>query len=196
MLDDGMHMDGDAGDGVYGVRLDRFEHNTQVRFRIQAAEGERTAVSPRLQDATAPLPEEVWGYYVNDLRPDTELPLYHILLYDENGAPINASDFRVVNEHLECLSQVLKPGSFVFRGELYPDVGVRWRGNAMCGVDKRNFKSRLSRKVLAFDDGKIFIYKGKKSEQLMDAVAKQRPTAIILNRVTFDEAWDLSLRAA
>lgn len=56
-------------------------------------------------------------------------------------------------------------------------------------VDKRNFKSQLSRKVLAFDDGKIFAYKGKKSEQLMDAVAKKLPFAIILNRIDFEEAW-------
>ncbi len=63
-------------------------------------------------------------------------------------------------------------------------------------VDQRNFKSSLSRKVLAYKDGKVYTYKGKKSEALMDAVAKQSPDLTILNRVTFDEAWVLYNKAA
>ncbi len=63
-------------------------------------------------------------------------------------------------------------------------------------VDRKKFKSQLSRKVLAFDDGKIFVYKGKKSEQLMDAVAKKLPNAIILNLIDFEKAWMYMKNAA
>jgi hypothetical protein len=145
MLDDGLHRDGGAGDGVYGAELPRFLHDTQVRFRVRAMEGERAAISPRLQDEAAPLGHEVWGFYVNDLQPGSELPIFHILLHDERGGRIDPNDIALVNRHLECASQILKPGSLAFQGELYPDVGVRWRGNAMCGVLKRNFKVKMNR---------------------------------------------------
>jgi hypothetical protein len=149
MLDDGLHRDGLAGDGIYGAELAPFPHDTAVRFRVEARGRDGVTTSPRLQDVSAPLPEEVWGYYVNDNRPDTGsgMPLYHILLHDEDGRPVDGTDFNAVNRHLSC-SQ-LTPGSFVFEGELYPDVGIRWRGNTMCVVDKRNFKIR-------FNQGRLF----------------------------------------
>lgn len=63
-------------------------------------------------------------------------------------------------------------------------------------VDQRNMKSRLSRTIMTFEEGKVYSYKGKKSDERMDALAAKKPEAIILNRLTFSEAWDLTKNAA
>lgn len=63
-------------------------------------------------------------------------------------------------------------------------------------VDQRNVKSRLSRTIMTLEDGKTYSYKGKKTEERMDALAKQKPTAIILNRLAFSAAWELLQQAA
>lgn len=63
-------------------------------------------------------------------------------------------------------------------------------------ADQKRFRSQLSRTVLTFEDGKVFTWKGKKSEELMNAVAAKKPNAIVLNRLTFAEAWDLAKQAA
>ena len=138
MTDDGLSGDGDAGDGVYGVRLPPFAHDTQVRFRIFATQDGVTAESPVPQEAGAPRADEVWGFYVNDLQSQSDLPTYHILLDGVDG-----SRYATVNAALSC--DAYSPSSFAFRGELYPDVGVRFRGNTMCYVEKRNFKIRFRR---------------------------------------------------
>ncbi len=58
-------------------------------------------------------------------------------------------------------------------------------------VDQRNMKSRLSRTVMTFEGGEVYTWKGKKDEARMDRIATQKPEAIILNRLPFDEAWEL-----
>ena len=142
MLDDGMNGDGLAGDGVYGVVLPPRPHNTQVRFRVEARAAGQTMVSPRPYQPALPATREVWGYYVNDLSGEPGFPLYHLLLDGVDG-----SDKDAVNDTLRCT--LMSPASFAYRGELYPDLQVRFRGNTMCAVDKRNFKVR-------FNDGRFF----------------------------------------
>lgn len=63
-------------------------------------------------------------------------------------------------------------------------------------VDRRNMKSRLSRTVMTFENGKVYSWKGKKTEDRMNAVAAKKPEAIILNRLAFDEAWSIIKKAA
>ncbi|MEE8608980.1 MAG: hypothetical protein V3S55_15355 [Nitrospiraceae bacterium] len=63
-------------------------------------------------------------------------------------------------------------------------------------VEQRNMKSRLSRTVMTFEDGKVYTWKGKKTEERMNAVAAKKPDAIILNRLAFAEAWTLIQDAA
>ncbi len=58
-------------------------------------------------------------------------------------------------------------------------------------VDERNLRSRLSRTVFTLEDGKIFTYKGKKTDASMDNLQTKKPEAIILNRLPFNEASDL-----
>lgn len=63
-------------------------------------------------------------------------------------------------------------------------------------VDQRNLKSRLSRTIITIEDGKCYTYKGKKTDERMNTLARTKPEAVILNRLTFSEAWELSKQVA
>jgi hypothetical protein len=138
LLDDGAHGDRLPGDGVFGGTLPMFPHNHQVRFRILVEEGGVVRhISPRPIDDSNVLEHEVRGYYVNDNQPDSILPVQHILI---DGVP---GEFRRVGAELSCTT--LSRASMAFEGELYPDIGLRFRGNTACLVNKRNFKLRFNR---------------------------------------------------
>lgn len=139
LLDDGLHRDSRAGDGVYGGEIPPFSHNTQVRFRMVAVDSAgRRGEFPRLFNPDLPRRRELWGYYINDLQPASGLPIYHLLLDGVNG-----NDWQQVNNRLNC--QDLRSASFAFKGDLYPDVRARFRGNTACVVKKRNFKVVFNR---------------------------------------------------
>lgn len=138
MVDDGRHRDGAAGDGVFGAFLPPFAHNTQVRFRVQAMAGKAKVTSPSLLDPATPRSDEVWGFYVNDLDGESELPVFHVLIDGIDGA-----DWLALNSLLRCSG--FTQASFAFEGELFPDVQVRFRGHTMCDVTKRNLKLRFRR---------------------------------------------------
>ncbi|MBI4600636.1 MAG: lamin tail domain-containing protein [Planctomycetes bacterium] len=144
MLDDGLHGDHEAGDGVFGVQLPPFPHDTQVRFRIRAAAGGVLAEHPRPLNPGVPFPHETDGYYVDALQPETDLPVRHLLLEGIQG-----NDPITVNEYLGDECNITRPASFVADGDLYPDVKVRFRGNTACRVYKRNFK-------VTFNRGRLF----------------------------------------
>src|SRR6185369_3751429 len=140
MLDDGLHRDGRAGDGAFGAEIPAFDgetevlaHNTRVHLRIQARLGEEVADYPRPLLPGRPAPEEGVGFYVNDLQ-ESALSTYHLLF--EPG--MTGANPNTLNNYLNC--QTLRKGDFAFQGELYPEVGVRWRGNTACYIYKRNFK--------------------------------------------------------
>ncbi len=138
LVDDGNHLDRDPGDGIFGVELPAFAGDTQLRYRFELTSTSGTREYPEPLTPGAALGEEHLGYYVSDAENPTDLPTFHILLPGVDG-----TDFRAVNAHLLC--DFLQPASFAFEGDLYPDVGVRWRGNTACGIDKRNFKIRFSK---------------------------------------------------
>ncbi len=134
MLDDGMNQDGEAGDGIYGAELPPQDDETRVFYRIVASKGDLTEVFPRAMLPSDPRPEEFRGYLVFDTQPDIEFPIYHLLLDKD----VDGSSFRSVNSALNC--STLTPTGFVYEGEIYPNVGLRFRGNTACWIDKRNFK--------------------------------------------------------
>jgi hypothetical protein len=138
MEDDGLHRDGFTGDGVYGVELPSFPHDTQVIYRIFAESSSGRSASPLAIRPGFFGPEEAWGFYVNDNQPESVLPVYHVLY--PGADPANPTS---LNQLLNCT--VLKKGSFAFRGELYPLVDYRFRGNTACFIKKRNLKLRFNR---------------------------------------------------
>ena len=140
MFDDGQHGDGFALDGVYGVEIPTpFAHNSEVYYRVvaRAADGSFGA-GPRSNNGSRMNKRELHGFYVNNEQPDTTLPVYHILV-----PGVNPTNPRAINSVLNCDS--LRPGSFVYRGDIYPEVGMRFRGNTACFLDKRNLKFRFNR---------------------------------------------------
>ena len=144
MADDGLHRDGAPGDGIFGVQIPPFPHDAKVRYRIVATRGAVAAGYPRSIEPGTWLLKELAGYYVNDNQPDAQLPVYHILL-DNLSSP----DFLPLNEYLNCTVPV--PGHFAFKGELWSDVGVRFRGHTACAelFRKKNLK-------VVFNRGKLF----------------------------------------
>jgi hypothetical protein len=141
MVDYGSQRDTFEGDGVYGAELPDAAHNSEVLFRISATSEAGRAEYPVPIDPGVPAPHETWGYYVNDNQVESALPVYHVLL-----PGVDPTDPIAINRSLNCT--VLTPASFAFRGELYPLVGLRFRGNTMCIVDKRNLKIHFRREHL------------------------------------------------
>ena len=76
-------------------------------------------------------------------------------------------------------------------GSLKENLEMLCHGLVWEHVDQRNMKSRLSRTVMALVDGKVYTYKGKKTEGLMDGILVNNPKAVILNRLPFAEAWKI-----
>lgn len=94
-------------------------------------------------------------------------------------------------------------------GETYPQIKLGWKdegdkdaymneslemlchGIAWEHLEKRNFKSRLSRTVFMTDKNKIVQFKGRKTDQLVQAVKQKYPDEIVLNCLTFEEAWSI-----
>ncbi len=144
MLDDGNHGDHLPNDGVYGIAIAPFPHDTQVRFHITAMAEGLSGEYPIPLNYGGRQPQEAAGYYVEDLQPRSVLPVYHLLM-DSIGGKNGISD---VNAALRNCDITL-PATFAYKGDLYPDIEVRFRGNTACYVLKRNFK-------LSFNKGRSF----------------------------------------
>jgi CotH protein/lamin tail-like protein/thrombospondin type 3 repeat protein len=133
MLDDGLSNDGAAGDGTYGVEVPPQPHNTAVTFRIEAISDHGNRMSPSPTDT-----QQRHGYYVNDNQPDSPLPIYTLLLNTANPTSYIAG--------LSCTTYV--ECSFASGGDLYYKVGIRRRGQSVCGdpaVVKKYLKLRFNR---------------------------------------------------
>ena len=124
MTDTGANGDGVAGDGIYGVTLPAFAHNTIVRYRIIASTAVSETRFPPGGDPSVDL-----AYYVNNDQPASPLPVYHILINNLNS--------------LGCTT--FQPATFVHGGEVYLNVGARNRGQTACGQTKNNLKLRFNK---------------------------------------------------
>jgi hypothetical protein len=130
MLDDGLSNDGAAGDGVYGGEVPPQPHDTPVPFVIQALSAGGSRISPSASDTST-----AHGYYVNDNQPGSPLPIYTLI--------VPGADPRAFASGLNC--SVYVECSFAYRGDLYYKVGIRARGQSVCGTFKRFLKVRFLR---------------------------------------------------
>ncbi len=130
MRDDGLTGDGASGDGVYGVTIPGQVHNTVVTFKIEASSAQGSRASPLRSD-----PGELHGYYVNDNQPDSNIPVYTLLLPTTNP--------RQWVSGLAC--GTYQDSSFAYRGDLYYSTGIRARGASVCGSYKRFLKLAFNR---------------------------------------------------
>jgi hypothetical protein len=130
LRDDGASNDGAAGDGTYGIRLPPQPHGTAVTFRILARSSSAERLFPSRSD-----PKPVYGFYVNDNQPDSDLPVYHLILPSANPRQFVSS--------LDCNNY--RPCSFAYRGDLHHEIGIRARGQSVCGATKRFLKLKFHR---------------------------------------------------
>ena len=134
MLDDGKSGDGSAGDGFLGAPIPPQPHNTVVRFRVVVQDDAGA-------ETTSPLPSDPTGshaFYVNDFVPETDLPVYTLLVEHASGA--NPQDLAA---DLNC--DGYRDASFAYRGDVYYGLGLRARGESVCGSRKRYLKVRFNR---------------------------------------------------
>ncbi len=130
MLDDGLSNDGAAGDGIYGTEVPPQPHNTAVTFSIEATGPNGSRISPSASDT-----EVLHGFYVNNYRPASNLPIYTLIL--PSGNP------RAFIQGLNCSTFV--EISFAYQGDLYYKIGIRERGASVCGSTKPFLKLRFHR---------------------------------------------------
>jgi hypothetical protein len=131
MADDGLHGDGSPDDGRFGVTLPTFPHNTAVTYRISAEDASGTRTIPATGD-----PAGFLGFYVNDDRPESPLPIFHLLLDHRSATPpltllrgLNCATWRAM--------------AFASEGDLYPNSAMRQRGQSVCGSQKPYLKVRF-----------------------------------------------------
>ncbi len=123
LADDGLAGDGEAGDGIWGVELPPQPHASQVTYRIVAGSEERTTTRTFPPDSATVRSR---AYYVNDEQPDTDLPVYTVLFRPESGA-----NPKTLIANLNCTNY--QPCNFAYKGDLRLGVGIRRRGQSVCG---------------------------------------------------------------
>jgi hypothetical protein len=134
MFDDGQHGDVLPGDRAYGGVIPAQPHNTIITFQVRAEDSAGAAtLSPPETDPTG-----VHAFYVNDLQPDSPLPVYTLLVNHTA-----ATQPRSILAGINCTTY--RTASFAFRGEVFYNVGLRQRGQSVCGSTKPFLKVRFQR---------------------------------------------------
>lgn len=144
MADAGGPVDLWPVDRVYAAQLPPLPHNSLVTFRIVAEDaGGAQRTFPAETD-----PAGSYGYYVNDLQPESPLPVYHVLLDPKSTLPP-----RTILGALDC--SVYRQGAFAYKGDLYPLAGIRQRGQSVCRSTKPFLKVNFPRGRLFKGQDKI-----------------------------------------
>ncbi len=133
MFDDGAHGDGVASDGVYGSAIGTFPTGSIVHYYVTAEDDHSPAQTGRFPFIGNPTTS--LGFYIepagvnpsfiarsNTGLTSTRQPVYHLLV-DEGS-----------------LSTSYIRGTFIFNGEVFEDVRVRYRGQSSLGTPKKHLK--------------------------------------------------------
>ena len=129
MLDDGLHGDGAAHDGVYGaiIPADAYAPGQMVRYFVTATDSaNRTTRLPLFRD-----PTNEAEYYGTVIQPDytgSPLPVVHWFVQDYNAA----------NRDIGTRA------SLYYAGEFYDNVFVRQRGDYTRQFKKKSYKFDLT----------------------------------------------------
>ncbi|MDY6877179.1 MAG: CotH kinase family protein [Chloroflexota bacterium] len=125
MADDGSGGDEVAGDDLYTVVIPAHADGLYVEFYITATDDEgagRTVPesAPGITSAETGLPVTIsYLYQVEDAPPSGDLPIYRLIMTQENWAELTTRDL---------FSNVLLDATFTYEGEVFYNVGVRYRG--------------------------------------------------------------------
>ena len=94
MYDDGLHGDGQAGDGVYATTLPAglAAAGQMIRYRVTAGGNATNAArAPRFQDALNS--QQYFGTVVDDPSIQSNLPVFHLFLQDPAGADVQPGTY-------------------------------------------------------------------------------------------------------
>ncbi|MCX8035651.1 MAG: lamin tail domain-containing protein [Candidatus Sumerlaeia bacterium] len=131
MLDDGLHGDGAAGDGVYGTTLPPQPQGRILEFYMRAFDDtlQARAIPPSAPAANFLL--QVDGQAVM-----TTSPVYRIIM--------KAADHATLHDPVNRLSNVLRNATFICGDEIYYTVGVRLRGKGSRSAARKSYRVQFT----------------------------------------------------
>jgi hypothetical protein len=134
MVDDGSGGDAAAGDGTYTGLVPGQADGRYVEFYVAATDDEGAGRvvpdgAPGAASGETGLPTTIsYLYQVEDTPPASTLPLYRLIVTQENQTELTTRDL---------FSNFLLDATFVYSSEVFYNVGVRYRGEST-----RNFVPR------------------------------------------------------
>lgn len=126
LRDDGMSGDGIALDGIYGTSILPQPNGTIVEFAIEAS-------APEAERGWFPLGglQQSAIYLVDDSIYEPPFPLYRIVM---RKADENTLRSRSASSNVEL------PASFIYRDEIWYNVGLRFRGKGSRGREPKSYR--------------------------------------------------------
>ena len=140
MLDDGLHGDGAAGDGVYGATIPASASTTgqMVRWFFRATDV-RGNVSRFPLFANAADSAEYLGAVVNPGYVTSQLPVFHIF------APETVLDSTPPTSQVGADGETGGRVAIFYDGEFYDNVLMELRGNTSAGQQKKSHRLEFNR---------------------------------------------------
>jgi len=141
MVDDGSGTDPIAGDLSYTAAIPAHTNGSYVEFYVTATDDQgvkRTVPdgAPRtISDETGGAITISYIYQVEDTSPDSALPIYRLIMTQENWTELITRDL---------FSNVLLDATFVYSQEVFYNVGVRYRGESTRDVWPRPYRIKFS----------------------------------------------------
>ena len=140
IFDDGLHGDGNAGDGVYGARLPAQPNNTVVEFYVKATDAQNNS-------RTWPGPTDVTGvqganalYQVDDTAYSGTQPLFKLIMTDAERQEL----VTIGNITPDDQSNAAMNGTFISSDGVGQDlrylVGIRNRGGGSRNANINNYR--------------------------------------------------------
>jgi hypothetical protein len=128
MLDDGLHGDGAAGDGIYGATISNTisSPGQMVRYYVTATDSQNNL----MRQPPFPNPQfsaQYYGTVVQDPALTNPLPVLHLFITDVN---LNAANNDSVGRYLCSIS---------FLGDFYDNVGINRHGQSSAGFPKKSY---------------------------------------------------------
>jgi hypothetical protein len=139
MLDDGVHGDGDAGDGIYGAAIPASASTTgqMVRYYIRAQDS--MGYTSRLPVFTDPAATaEYFGTVVNPNYVTSALPVVHLF------APASVLQPGPTTSQIGADSDAGGRVAVFYDGEFYDNVFMFLRGNSTAGYNKKSHRLRFN----------------------------------------------------
>jgi len=120
-----------VGSKLYIARVGPFPAKSVVRYRITARDAAGGAAVFPLEGN----PTRSRGFYVQDPSIQTAVEVYQIFMSDAALNELRSDPF----------SDVYRPATFIHGGEVFSDVGVRYRGHTSRFIPKHHWKVKFNK---------------------------------------------------